>query len=312
MSETKPLIGFIGQGWIGKNYAYDYEKRGYETIRYALEEPYRANKEKIKDCDIVFIAVPTPTTLDGFDASIVDHAIGLVGKGKVAVIKSTMQPGMTDALQEKHPDRFVLHAPEFLTEATAEYDAANPPRNLIGIPKDTPEYHAVAQSVLDSLPKAPYSVVCSAKEAEYVKYGGNNWFYFKVLFINMLYDLAKQDDCDWDVIKTAMAADPRIGSTHLNPVHQSGTAGGDVRALRFNELHLEPIHKSGRGAGGHCFIKDFAAFSKLYRETFPDDALGANVLTSLECKNIDLLLSTNKDVDLLKGVYGDEPSKYCS
>ena len=59
---TKEKIGFIGQGFIGKNYADDFERRGFEVIRYALEEPYRANKEKIRECDIVFIAVPTPTT----------------------------------------------------------------------------------------------------------------------------------------------------------------------------------------------------------------------------------------------------------
>ena len=63
--ESKPLIGFIGQGWIGKNYANDFEARGYATVRYALEEPYKANEDKIKDCDIVFIAVPTPSTPTG-------------------------------------------------------------------------------------------------------------------------------------------------------------------------------------------------------------------------------------------------------
>ena len=41
-------IGFIGQGWIGKNYANDFEARGYQTIRYSLEEPYLQNKDLIK------------------------------------------------------------------------------------------------------------------------------------------------------------------------------------------------------------------------------------------------------------------------
>lgn len=311
MSDSNPRIGFIGQGWIGKNYATDFEARGYATVRYALEEPYVQNKEKIQECDIVFIAVPTPSTPSGFDASIVESAVSLVGAGKIAVIKSTMQPGTTNAVQENHTDRFVLHSPEFLTEATAEYDAAHPTRNIVGIPQDNSEYRQKAADVLAVLPTAEYQLVCSAREAEYVKYGGNNWFYFKVLFINMLYDLTTKDGCSWDVIKTAMAADPRIGSTHLNPVHTSGTTGGDVHALKFNELHLEPIHKSGRGAGGHCFIKDFASFSHMYRETFPEDVLGANVLRSLECKNIDLLIKSNKDLDLLKGVYGEHPENVC-
>ena len=98
------IIGFIGQGWIGKNYADDFEKRGYETVRYSLEKPYVDNKEKIKDCDLVFIAVPTPTTPTGFDDSILRQTVKLVGKGKIAVIKSTVLPGTTESIQRENPD----------------------------------------------------------------------------------------------------------------------------------------------------------------------------------------------------------------
>jgi len=66
---------------------------------------------------------------------------------------------------------------------------------------------------------------------------------------------------------------------------------------------MEPIHKSGRGAGGHCFIKDFAAFTQMYQELVGDEA-GLKVLASLQDKNIDLLINSNKDLDLLAGVYG--------
>ena len=92
---TRPLLGFIGQGFVGKAHADEFERRGFKTVRYALEEPYRDNKDKIKDCDVVFIAVPTPTTEKGFDDSIIRKAIKLVGKGKVAVIKSSILPGTT-------------------------------------------------------------------------------------------------------------------------------------------------------------------------------------------------------------------------
>ena len=40
-------IGFIGQGWIGKHYADDFEQRGFNVVRYAKESPYDKNKEKI-------------------------------------------------------------------------------------------------------------------------------------------------------------------------------------------------------------------------------------------------------------------------
>ena len=281
----KPIIGFIGQGFIGKNYADDFEKRGYEVIRYALESDYVINKDKIKDCDIVFIAVPTPSTPKGFDDSILRKVIKLVGKKKIAVIKSTMVPGKTESIQKENPDIFVFHSPEFLTEKTATYDAAHPTRNIVGIPVENAIYKKKAGLILSTLPKAPYQNICSSREAELTKYGGNCWFYFKVIYMNMLYDLADRLGCDYSIIRDGMAADPRIGGTHLDPVHQGG-----------------------RGAGGHCFIKDFAAFSDFYDKLIGDFE-GREVLKSLTEKNIKLLVESGKDLDLLRGVYGDNLKK---
>ncbi|MCK5022137.1 MAG: hypothetical protein KAR54_02725, partial [Candidatus Pacebacteria bacterium] len=130
-------IGFIGQGWIGKSYADDFEKRGYEIIRYSLEEPFINNKEKIKECDIVFMAVPTPSTPQGFDDSILRQGVKLIGKNKIVVIKSTILPGTTESIQNENPEIFVMHFPEFLTEATAVRDATNPIRSII-VKESTP------------------------------------------------------------------------------------------------------------------------------------------------------------------------------
>lgn len=277
----KPLIGFIGQGWIGKHYADDFERRKFSVIRYGLEQLHNGNKEKIKECDIVFIAIPTPTTPKGFDCTTLQKVIQLVGKKKIAVIKSTILPGITKSIQKKNPSIFVMHSPEFLTEATAAHDAAHPDRNIIGIPKNTPIFRKKAKEVLAILPKAQYACIMASDEAEFVKYGGNCWFYFKVVYINMLYDLSRKYGVDWPTIQNAMAADPRIGRTHL-----------------------DPVHKSGRGAGGHCFIKDFAAFEKLYAQKVKDP-LGIAALRAVEAKNTKLLKQSKKDLDLLRGVYGD-------
>jgi UDP-glucose 6-dehydrogenase len=275
-------IGFIGQGWIGKHYADDFESRGFPTVRYSLEEPYVNNKEKIADCAVVFIAVPTPTTPDGFSAEIVSEALGLVGDGKIAVIKSTIVPGTTEKLQGLYPQKFILHSPEFLTEATAAYDAANPTRNIIGLPINNPDYEAAAKLVLGVLPRANYEKICSAKEAELIKYGRNALGFFRVIFTNLLYDATIASGTNWEVIREAMIADPDNGPTYMNPVH-----------------------KTGRGAGGHCFIKDFATFADFYEATVKDKR-GVEVLAALEAKNIALLKDTNKDLDLLRGVYGDK------
>jgi len=63
--------------------------------------------------------------------------------------------------------------------------------------------------------------------------------------------------------------------------------------------YAQPIHKSGRGAGGHCFIKDFAAFRKLYSESNKEDFLGIMALFGIENKNIERvsdLLSILKEI----------------
>lgn len=287
---AKSVIGFVGQGWIGKNYADDFELRGFSTVRYGLEPEYRVNKEKIATCDVVLIAVPTPSTPKGFDDSIVREAVGLVDKGKIALIKSTMQPGTTESVQKQYPDVLVMHSPEFLREANAAHDAAHPERNIVGIPEDSGKYRDAAKQVLAVLPKAPYELVCKAREAEYIKYAGNGFLFLKVVFANLIHDIAIAEGCDWEVLAKAIAADPRIGPSHLKVVHESRSG-------------VSP----GRGAGGHCFIKDMAALREQYERILPNDKAAAQFFRALECKNIELLKGSGKDLDLLRGVYGENP-----
>jgi nucleotide sugar dehydrogenase len=273
-------IGFIGQGYVGKNYADDFEKRGFSVVRYALEEPYRKNKKYIQNCDIVFIAVPTPTTSKGFSYAIVDEALSLVKPGKIAVIKSTILPGTTERLQKKHPKLTVLFSPEFLGESTAAHDVANPFANVIGLPKDDMKHRKAADLVFTVLPRAPYMHICSSSEAELIKYAHNTSGYVQIVLFNLFYDLAMRNGADWDSIHKVIAVDPYICNRYSNP-----------------------IHKSGRGAGGHCFIKDFAAIRSHFEQMI-DDAAGLAMLQAIEAKNIELLAASQKDMHLVAGVYG--------
>lgn len=283
-------IGFIGQGFIGKNYADDFENRGYEVVRYALEEPYIENKEKIADCNIVFVAVPTPTTPEGFDDSCVRDAITVTAPDTIVVIKSTMSLGSTEKIQQDFPDHIILHSPEFLTETKAAYDAAHPTRNIVGITEETSEQKQAAEAVLSVLPSAPFKLVCSVREAELIKYTANCFLFTKVIFANLMHDFSEANDASWDVVREGVAADPRIGGSHFRVIDTSGHEGA----------------KPGRGAGGHCFIKDFAALRAMYEQSLPDDQTGLAIIQSLEEKNKQLLRESEKDLDLLEGVYGKE------
>ena len=274
-------VGFIGQGFIGKHMADDFENRGYDIVRYAVEEPYIANKDLIAQCDITFIAVPTPTTPEGFDFSIIRSVLPLIGKGKTAVVKSTILPGTTEGLQKDFPDIFVMHSPEFLREVSAAEDTDHPERNIIGIPKDDETYQAAAEAVMAILPEAPYSVITTARNAECIKYIGNTFLYTKLVFMNMANQFVVSSGADWESVREAVGHDSRIGHGHTNVVQDSG-----------------------RGAGGHCFIKDFEALIEHY-EAHANDEVGLEALKTLRRKNNHLLVDSKKDLDLLRGVYGD-------
>ncbi len=272
-------LGMIGQGFIGKAYANDFETRGYEVVRYSNEKAFIDNKEAISTCDIVFIAVPTPTTVKGFDYSIVEEVLHLVGKNKIAVIKSTLIPGTTEQLQEKFQSIYLFHSPEFLVAKNAEYDAKYPVRNIVGHTNFSKDK---AELVLSVLPSAKFSKIIPSKEAEMVKYMGNIFLTKKVIFANLINDLCKKIDVDYETVKECVGMDNRITLSHLNIDHDKG-----------------------RGAGGYCFIKDLAAFSQFYEKTLPEDQVGKDIFKSLERKNINLLKLSKKDLELLKGVYGE-------
>jgi UDP-glucose 6-dehydrogenase len=281
MKAKKPLIGFIGQGWIGKAYADNFEERGYNVIRYSLEKPWVKNKDRIKECDVVFIAVWTPTTPKGFDISVIKSVLPLIGDGKIAVLKSTILPGTTAELQKKFPRITLLNSPEFLSITSHVHDAAHPFANLVGMPESDAKHYLAAERVMKMLPKAPFSLICKSAEAEIFKYTHNASGYTQIILFNLMYDIAQKFGANWDVVNRAIQADPLI-----------------------SKRYSDPVHKGGRGAGGGCFIKDVAAIRGHIKKHLPSDVLALKVFEAMEAKNLDLLTSTNKDLGLLEDVYG--------
>ncbi|MFA5155472.1 MAG: NAD(P)-binding domain-containing protein [Patescibacteria group bacterium] len=285
MLQKKVSVGFIGQGFIGKNMADDFVSRGYRVVRYDNEK-YIANRDQIRACDFVFIAVPTPSTPRGFDDSILREVLKLVGDGKTAIIKSTIKIGSTEKYQKLYPKKYILHSPEFLRERSAVADTKYPPRNVVGY---TQKSKAKAKAVLALLPKAPHNFIVPSREAELVKYMGNNFLFLKVIYANIAYNLAKNTKTDYETVANIVGHDSRIGHGHLAVHHSSG--------------HVD---KPGRGAGGHCFIKDMAAFLEMFEESkssSKQDKMAIDLMKAVVKFNNQLLVDTKKDMDLLAGVY---------
>jgi nucleotide sugar dehydrogenase len=140
-------------------------------------------------------------------------------------------------LQREYPEHPLLHAPEFLTEATAEHDELYPHRKIVGYTEASRDW---AEGVLGVLPSAPYERVVPATTAELIKYFANVFYAVTVSYVNQFYDLCQALDVDYDRVREAAEADPMMSSSHL-----------------------QAWHKGYRGYGGKCLPKDARALITL-------------------------------------------------
>ncbi|MEW6610369.1 MAG: hypothetical protein AB1352_01920 [Patescibacteria group bacterium] len=226
-------IGIIGAGTVAKAMTAVFP----HAILYSPHQ-YAENKEKIGECNIIFLCPPTPhLPRVGCDLSAVEKSFNLLKKPMTVVIRSTVPPGTTETLQIKHPEHTLLFNPEFLSEATAIADTQSPFRQIIGYTKKS---FSIAGEIRDLLPLAPYTKLIPATAAELVKYWSNAFYATKVVFANQMYDLCQKLGIDYEIVKECVRADPRIGRWHLEI---------------YNNL-FSSAHKEHRGYDGKCLPKD--------------------------------------------------------
>lgn len=264
-------IGIFGSsGILGGNLYRYFQEQNLDVRGFDLRETKNTFGETI-DTDIIFLCLPTPYKegYNGYDLTAIEETLRKIPDGKLVVIKSTVIPGTTDALQDDYPNLNLMFCPEFLTEKTAWEDTVHPDTSIIGFTKQSYQY---ARHVLDLLPEAPSEFIMPAKEAEVVKIARNNYFINKIVFMNMLYDLCQAEEIDYEQVKKAFASDRRIRRSHMDIWHQGG-----------------------RGGAGTCFTKDGPAFrdwANQLKAFCPE----ASEFISMYIKiNQDLLKKTGKD-----------------
>lgn len=243
-SRFKGKIAVMGVGWVGGAVARWFDDAGLEPLRYDPPKGMGSDADLVA-AEMVFVCLPTPfdASKGGFDLSYVEDGIGRLPDGKIVVIKSTVLPGTVESLQKKYPQHLFVFNPEFLRQVSADADFRAPDRQIVGV---TDASRSVAEVVLSVLPAAPFVRVLGATEAEAVKYFGNCFLAMKVVFANQMFDLCRAVGVDYDAVKDCAAADPRIGPSHL-----------------------QVLHDGYRGYGGSCFPKDVRALIQL------GDAVGA-------------------------------------
>ena len=203
--------------------------------------------EKIKNADMIFISVNTPTKNKGLGAGkasdlkwveecarqVANYAQGhtiVVEKSTLPVrtaeaIKSILKFSLDAGLKNKTFD--VLSNPEFLSEGSAIQDLMHPDRVLIG---------GEEESAIDSLTEIYSNWVPKSKilrtniwSSELAKLTANAFLAQRISSINSIAALCEATGADIREVSRAIGSDSRIGSKFLD---------------------------SGPGFGGSCFKKD--------------------------------------------------------
>src|SRR2546423_320574 len=207
-------------------------------------------KAAVKDAEVVFLCVGTPSKPDGT----VDMSY-LEGAGKevcdalaeqhheymvTIVVKSTVPAGTNRRLynflkQQTKAHVQVVSNPEFLKEGTAVQDCLNPDRIVIG--GESPEAFRQMRRLYDPLIRREENfLTMNWESSELTKYAANSMLAARISFMNEMTILCEHYGADIEDIRKGIGADNRIGPAFL---------------------------RAGCGYGGSCFPKDVAAMEHI-------------------------------------------------
>ena len=266
-------IGIIGTGIVGEALRRYYSNKlhaGELLCTYDIKDSDNSGLLAINDCcNVVFVCVGTPYAGEGkgLDCSAVYDAVDKLQGLKTVIIKSTVNPGVTDEIQAVYPQHKIFFVPEFLSEDSAAQDYASPKRiQVVGVSvpiSDSLNDCGYGHEYIDdhigfALPSSKYRGM-PAKQAELLKLATNSFYALKVAFANQMYDLGIEQST-----LNVMADDPWIGDSHFGV-----------------------MHKGYRGFGGPCLIKDLCALIDYARQVHNNSSL----LDSASSYNVDLLIS---------------------
>ncbi len=202
----------------------------------------------IKDADIVFVSVGTPTKTYGMDSGqaadlkfvelCARDIAAYSDRSKIVVEKSTLPVKTAESLKtvleansSDHIDFQVLSNPEFLAEGTAVEDLNNPDRVLIG-GEESPEGQKAIETLVDVYAgwiDREKIITTNIWSSELSKLVANAFLAQRISSINSISALCEETGADVDEVAFAVGTDSRIGPKFL---------------------------KASVGFGGSCFQKD--------------------------------------------------------
>jgi len=278
-------IGVIGAGRLGICFALLCEQAGYDVLVSDVREDYvknlrnkfistnepevskllstsprlsatTSNSKVIRDCDIIYTLVATPSKRDGsYDVSAVWDVVQDIKKvkkvqGKAFVVGCTTNPGDCKEFQNEL-DKFgvdVFYNPEFIAQGTIIKDLRRADMVLIG-GKRNETYDQLCE-IYNRIQETPPKIsIMSTTAAELVKLAVNCFLTTKISYANMVGQVMALSGME-DEIPTVLGAigdDSRVGRKYLN---------------------------FGFGFGGPCLPRDNRAFAAHAKQLGLDYNLG--------------------------------------
>ena len=227
-------------------------------------------RKAVRDCDIIFVGVNTPTKMFGRGAGRASdlqyweataRTIKEFAKGDKIIVEKSTLPVRTAAAMDailnaeevekrggggrrKGPRFVVLSNPEFLAEGTAIRDLMTPDRVLIGGPQ-TPEGQAAIEEVVKIYLGTPLSTSTSTSTSRWVPRA-------RILTTNV-----------WSAELTKLAANAFLAQrvSSINAIaglcEATGADVDEVARVIGADKRIGPkFLKAGPGFGGSCFKKD--------------------------------------------------------
>ena len=282
-------IGLIGAGRLGICLALLIEQEGYHVIASDVREDYikdlqnkkinstepqvqellehsinleftTDNRKVIRESDIIFTLVQTPSLEDGsYDVSAVWEVVedikkemsGIANYPKSFVVGCTTNPGDCDKFKDALPESVdVYYNPEFIAQGSIVDDLRHADMVLLG----GKGQHSGALEMMYYQIQNGFKVAnvhtMSTRAAELTKIAVNCYLTTKITYANQVGQVMIRDGME-DEVKTVLKAiggDSRIGTKYLN---------------------------YGFGFGGPCFPRDNRAFAAYASKAGVETPLGA-------------------------------------
>jgi UDPglucose 6-dehydrogenase len=202
-------------------------------------------REALKNAEFAFIAVGTPSGVDGeadlnYVHSAAEGIVKSVNQKIIIVNKSTVPVGTGDSVAEtiqksrgeKELIFSVVSNPEFLREGSAISDFMSPDRIVLG--STNPQAAREVAKLYQPL-RAPV-MITDLRTAEMIKYASNAFLATRISFINEIANICDELGADVREVADGMGMDKRIGRSFLD---------------------------AGLGWGGSCFPKDVKALAHM-------------------------------------------------